>query len=83
MEELKKVIDKIEQVNSELLKSKKALNKNTQDIDAHTEVQHYEAQLSDLKADKERWFKLVEEEKKKGNLNYSYSNIRCGYYSNT
>jgi hypothetical protein len=33
-EEIKQLNKKIKQLNSELLKSKKALNKNTQDTDA-------------------------------------------------
>ncbi len=64
MEELKKVIEEIKQLNSELLKSKKALNKNIKDTDAQTEVEHYEAQLVKLEADKERWFKPVKDEKR-------------------
>jgi predicted nucleic acid-binding Zn-ribbon protein len=93
-EKINQLNEEIEQLNSDLLESKKALN------DAQTEVQQYEAKLADLKlqlieliADKERWFKLVEEEKRietrnstlvtalapiQGTLIYLRVNIRYG-----
>jgi hypothetical protein len=72
-EEVRKINDKVEIISEKLLQAKKTLRKNPQETDAETEVEHYEShltklesQLTKLEADKERWFKLVEEEKKRG-----------------
>jgi hypothetical protein len=77
MEELKKVIDKIEQLNQEIkqLKEKRdnLLDKDEQSYtkreimfmkEYEAQLLKLEAQLSDLKVDKEWFKKLVEEEKR-------------------
>jgi len=82
MEELKKVIEEIKQLNKEIkevnLKIEQATlgtgeYKNISDEKCSkilfllsSQLDKLEAQVSDLKVDKERWFKLVEEEKRKG-----------------
>ena len=78
MEELKKVNKEIKELNDKIEQVilKQEVYKNISDEDRKEIIVKFEAQLSDLKADKERWFKLVEEEKKRGNLNYSHSNSR-------
>jgi DNA repair exonuclease SbcCD ATPase subunit len=78
MEELKKVIDKIEQLNDKIeqLKEKRdnLLDKDEQSYtkreimfmkEYEAQLADFKLQLSDLNEDKERWFnKLVEEEKR-------------------
>jgi len=84
MEELKKVNDKIEQLNDKIKQLNEGIKlatlgtgeyKNISDekcskilVLLEAQLADFKLQLSDLKADKERWFKLIEEERKGNSL---------------
>jgi len=82
MEELKKVNEEIKQLNKEIKQVNLKIElvtlgtgeyKNIADekiskilVLLSSQLADFKLQLADLKADKERWFKFVEEEKRKG-----------------
>ncbi len=68
MEELKKVIEEIKQLNEDIKQATLGTGeyKNISDEKISKILLKLEAQLVKLEADKERWFKLVEDEKRKG-----------------